>query len=75
MGNGIDGFDDSGFSHMVHILFIWTSYMVRSGFISCSFELHIWFVMVHYENFRSCIIFGVDSRNRPPKDSTRSPIS
>ena len=27
------------------ILFIWTSYMVRLAFISCSFELHIWFIM------------------------------
>ena len=30
---------------MVHILFIWTSYMVRLRFISYSFELHIWFIM------------------------------
>ena len=45
IGNGIDGFDDSDISHMVHILFIWTSYMVRLGFISCSFELHMWFIM------------------------------
>ena len=36
--------------------------MVRLGFISCSFELHTWFIS--YENFRGCIkvTFGVDSR-------------
>ena len=45
IGNGIDSFDDSDISHMVHILFIWTSYMVRLGFISCLFELHMWFIM------------------------------
>ena len=49
--DGIDGFDDSGFSYMVHMLFIWTSCMVRLGFICCSFELSIWFNM---------ITFGVD---------------
>ena len=27
------------------MLFVWTSYMVRLAFISCSFELHIWFNM------------------------------
>ena len=58
--NEIGGFHDSGFSYMVHMLFIWAlylvrlgftscssgfSYMVHLGFISCSFELHIWFIM------------------------------